>query len=127
MTHGRPISHPPWGSGSGAPPVVLWIGRGRVPTGLLPASLLKPEARIAPLRLPDLTPGRLASLAPRAVLSTLAWPGGDVLEAGMALAELRFAGPYRALAPPLPDSAMIEREVRLHCPGLDFAVIEIGG
>ena len=107
--------------------MVLWLGRAPPPDDLVPGlrGLLElPQAQIITHGLETLSASVLREQRPRVVVSTLFWPGGDVLDAGKALSALAYAGPYRALAPPLPDRALIEREVRTLCPGLDFAVIE---
>ena len=124
-THAGSRPHPAEG-----PPAILWIGRTAPPPALRdPVREIAglPGARIVCLPVAALDRAALAELAPLVALSTLTWPGGDVLEAGLALQGLGFARPYRALCPALPDGAMIEREVRLHCPDLDFAVVEVPG
>lgn len=68
----------------------------------------------------DLSPSLLAALRPDLILSPLLAGSHDVIDVARRLAELGYAGRYRALADHLPDPAIILTEVRLIAPALDF-------
>lgn len=73
-----------------------------------------------------LTAQVLADFAPHFVVSPVLTRGFDVLDLAQKLWHLRYSGAYRALAEgDLPDTALIVREVRLACPGLDVDLLSV--
>lgn len=71
----------------------------------------------------EVTPAALAALRPDIVLSPLVSPPFDCFDVAELLMRARFRGPYRALAPGLPNPALVRRELVAHFPGLDFDLL----
>ncbi|TNC71949.1 hypothetical protein [Rubellimicrobium roseum] len=76
-------------------------------------------------RFDEIDAGLLAEVAPGMVLSWLVDDGHDAVDIARRLAELGFAGRYRALAPDLPNVAAIVEEVREVAPDLDFDLFRV--
>ena len=65
----------------------------------------------------------LARIAPDIVLSSVMTPLFDAIDLAERLHGAGYPGPYRALTPPLPDPALVRREVASCAPGLDFDLL----
>lgn len=66
----------------------------------------------------------LRSFDPHFVVSPILTPGFDIIDLGVKLWQLRYAGAYRVLTDaPMPDPGLVLREVRAQCPGLDIDLI----
>lgn len=73
----------------------------------------------------DIDLGRMELLMPELVVSPVVTPSFDCLDVAHRLADLGFAGAYRALSQTMPDISMIRREVRALYPNLDFDILQI--
>lgn len=71
----------------------------------------------------DVTDALLRRTSPGVVLSPALSPRFDCIDLAVILHQFGYAGRYRALSRELPNPAMVEREIRLICPGLDFAIL----
>ena len=69
----------------------------------------------------------LTVLRPHLIVSPVVAPNFDCLDVAYALFQQSFGGAYRALARSTPKPAMIRKEVRAICPGLDFEIIPLDG
>jgi len=65
-------------------------------------------------------------MSPRLVLSPLISNGYDALEFATRLHTLGFRGRYRALVDELPDTTIINREIRRAAPSIKFGVTQLG-
>jgi hypothetical protein len=66
----------------------------------------------------------LARLKPQFVVSALFTPGFDILDLAQCLQSCGFQGAYRAINDgALPKPALVLREVRASCPGLDVDIV----
>lgn len=74
----------------------------------------------------DLCPDLLAAIDPDLILSPLMVGPHDVIDIARMLAELGFAGRYRALAVALPRPDIVMNEVRSVAPRLDFDLFIVG-
>lgn len=75
----------------------------------------------------DVTAEAMARIAPDVVLSALFAADFDALDLARRLAEIGFAGRYRALTMALPNPSVIRSEVAGVAPGLDFDLFIIDG
>jgi hypothetical protein len=103
------------------PPVVV------VQSPALPARVLALPHRHAVLPLPftAVTRGLLDRLGPRAVALALFCPRHDATAVLKRLAQLGYRGRVFLLAPPLPDAAMVERELARQFPSLRLRVAQM--
>lgn len=109
-------------------PRILWLGNAVLPAAFetdLFSLFGKETGQLKSCSLADLENDWSVQARPDAVVSTLFWREGDVLDATRILCRKGFVGPYRALTPPLPRKRIIEKEVRALCPLIDFEVIEV--
>jgi len=67
----------------------------------------------------------LELVQPEIVLSPVFSSNFDCADLSLRLSDLGFTGSYRALATELPRPAMVEREIRVLCPTLDFAIADL--
>ena len=74
----------------------------------------------------DLSPERLAVIAPDVVLSPLVGEDFDVTDLARLLHDCGFTGRYRAVASQLPAPDVVLREVRGVAPCLDFDIFTTG-
>lgn len=73
-----------------------------------------------------LTGPLLEDFAPHFVVSPVVTRGFDIMDLAHRLWQLGYSGSYRALTDiELPNPALIVREVRLACPGLDVDVLSV--
>ncbi|MFN4158398.1 MAG: hypothetical protein ACK4GO_08365 [Gemmobacter sp.] len=102
----------------GRPPVLV-IGSPVLPTGILTLAL-----HVVPIVLPyaALTGLVLAQLRPPAVVLALFCPMHDAARMAGRLERLGYRGRVILLAPPVPDRAMVERELRAQFPYLRLQV-----
>jgi hypothetical protein len=75
----------------------------------------------------DLSAALLEETRPHLVLSALMGESFDAVDLARRLAELGFAGRYRALTNPLPRPEDVREEVRAAAPGLDFDLFVLNG
>ena len=73
----------------------------------------------------DILRGALEMHGPELVVSPVVTPEFDCLDLAFTLARLGYSGAYRAVARNIPNPAMIVREVKSHCPAMDFDVIPV--
>ncbi|MDH3264975.1 MAG: hypothetical protein OEM24_13380 [Paracoccaceae bacterium] len=72
------------------------------------------------------TAALLKSFDPHFVVSPILTSGFDILDLGTRLWQLRYQGAYRVLTETtLPNPALVLREVRSHCPGLDVDLLSM--
>jgi hypothetical protein len=69
----------------------------------------------------------LARLRPDSILAPLFDSAVDILDLAERLAGLGYRGRLRAVTMPLPAPGAVTAEIRGHCRGLDFALIEATG
>ncbi len=67
----------------------------------------------------------LARVRPDWVLAPLVGPHRDILDTAQWLATNRFEGTLCAVVPALPDPHVVTAEVRAHCPGMEFCLLEL--
>ncbi len=72
-----------------------------------------------------LAPQLLADLRPEVVLSPLLAPDFDILDVADRLIKIGFGGRLVAVTGSLPDAAAVQNEVRLHCDGFQFDLLEL--
>ena len=65
----------------------------------------------------------LEHLCPTVVISPALSRRFDCIDLAQILCSHKFKGRYRAVSRELPNPAMVEREIRNLCPGLDFAIL----
>jgi hypothetical protein len=65
----------------------------------------------------------IQTMQPDIVLSPLLAGSFDCIDLAQILAEAGYGGAYRAVAPDLPSSLIIRREIRALCPTLDFDLL----
>jgi hypothetical protein len=105
---------------SSTPSTVLIIGR----IGAEAAQMLPPEsAPVVVGTLGRLTASLVDRVAPEMVILPLMADGQDAVQVIARLEELCYAGQVLVLAPPLPDPAMVERELRVAAPGLRLQLV----
>lgn len=71
----------------------------------------------------DLSADLVEETQPDIILSPLVADDFDAVDMAEKLVSLGFQGRYRAIAPRLPDAALILHEVRGLAPQLDFALL----
>lgn len=103
--------------------MILVIGPLRLTGGEGPPALRRDGYRFA--RFADLDAALLRDTAPAMVVSALIGDRFDAVDLARRLAELGYAGPYRALSPPLPRPALVKAEVRAAAPDLDFDLVVV--
>jgi len=69
--------------------------------------------------------GILEMIHPKTILSPVLCSSFDCLDLAMRLADLGFAGQYRAMSTQLPDPWLIRREIDEICPDLDFDIVDL--
>lgn len=115
-------------TGDAAPPVLLAVDvRGRADALLsrLAALAGQPEqaARLVHVGSLGLTADLLARLLPDAVIVPLFGPWSDALDLAERLQALGYRGALLVLAPPLPDRALVLRELTGAAPGLQVRLL----
>lgn len=69
------------------------------------------------------TEAMLDHLCPTVIISPALSRRFDCIDLAQILASYGFKGRYRAVSRELPNPAMVEREIRSLCPGLDFGIL----
>ncbi|MDT8855635.1 hypothetical protein RNZ50_11545 [Paracoccaceae bacterium Fryx2] len=115
----RPGASSPEGAG---PEVCLVI---ESPEALALIRLLPDRPSVVVARHGSLDRDLLARVAPDRVVFPLVGTGFDALHMVVLLNGLGYGGLACAVTGPLPDRAMVERELRAHAPGLNFHIVEL--
>lgn len=71
----------------------------------------------------EVTPEALDRIRPDIVFSSLVGPGFDCFDLAERLAAAGYRGKFRAIAPTVPDPALVRREITDRFPGLDFDLV----
>ncbi len=71
----------------------------------------------------DVTADALARLRPEVILAPLVGPDFDCLDLAERLSGAGFHGRFRAVAPKVPDPALVRREIAERFPALDFDLL----
>ena len=72
----------------------------------------------------DMSRQVILDIAPRLILSALISKEFDAFELSALLGRIGYVGKYRAIAPALPDKAMIVRDIKCISPTIDFDIVE---
>ena len=67
----------------------------------------------------------LEVLAPKLVVSPVLARRFDCVDLAIRLATLGYSGAYRAFSTDLPRPELIDSEIRVLCPTLDFAIVDL--
>ncbi len=73
-----------------------------------------------------LNSGMLQNIAPEAIVAPLITADYDIVDLGILLEDLGYAGDLYALTRPLPRAELVIREVGAACPRLTVRLLEIG-
>ena len=72
----------------------------------------------------DVTPEKVADIAPRVVLSPLLCRNFDALEIARRLNDMGYTGQYTVVVKDIPNPSVIEHDVRQVAPSLDFSILK---
>lgn len=98
------------------------------PSQALPRALRGVQgASITIARMPMLTAELIQRVEPDVVLAPLFSPDHDILDLARLLDRVGYAGPLRAYAPPLPNTAIVRAEVQQIWGDRDFEILEVPG
>lgn len=73
----------------------------------------------------EVTGETIVTLNPSLILSPVVAPNFDCVDVAMLLTKIGYSGPYRAVTARLPKPDIVRREIRAHCPAIDFDVITV--
>lgn len=103
--------------------MILVIGHLRFPDREGAALLRQQGYRFACFA--ELDADLLRAARPDMVVSALIGDGFDAMDVARRLMQLGYAGPYRALSPPLPRPDLVRAEIRAAAPALDFDLVVV--